>query len=193
MEQDIKPLPIFFQDVPEFFKEQYYRVLKQEKEVELKNETIKPTGKHSALFDLTIGNIVGTVPGTRDPHPLHASDTGANFSVSNGIAHCWRHSVSLNAIQFLVVESGYMSCQDAGTGHKTGGAGSSRVKGDYGAIFHAWLQAKKDNLIPKDDPIPTKAMAYIAYNHGLIPIEDKDKFLPIEVYNEVLRIVEEKY
>ena len=192
VEQDIKPLFISFEDVPDFFKEQYFKVSKQEK-VELKNETIRPTGEHSALFDLTISNIVGTVPGKRDPHPLHASDTGANFSVSNGISHCWRHSVSLNAIQFLVVESGYMSCQDAGTGHKNSGAGSSMVKGDYGAIFHAWLQAKKDNLIPKDDPIPTKAMAYIAYNHKLIPIENKDDFLPIEVYNEVLRIVEEKY
>ena len=188
---NISPNFISFDNLPKFFKEQVKKT-KEEKPI-LKTTTIMPKGKHSALFDLNIGNIVTTSPGRRDAHPLHASDTGANFSVSGDLAHCWRHLVSLNALQFLTVKSGYLSCQDAGSSHKGCGAGNSRVSGDEGAIFHAWIQAKKDNLIPKDDPMPTKAMIYIAKQEGLVPNTFNEPKLPTRIYNAVIGIVEAKY
>ncbi len=182
------PIDIRYEDLPDFFQEAAQKV--KDKPV-LKSETVKPLGKHSALFDLTINNIISIAPGRREPHPLHSSDTGMNFSLSGGLAHCWRHSVSLNPIQFLVVKSGYMSCLEAGTGHKNSGAGGSRIVGDKGAIFHAWIQAKKDGLIPNDDPIPVKAMYYIAKEHKLI--DGVFEILPVDIYNKVIQIVEEKY
>jgi len=179
---------ISYDELPKFFQETHK---KQNEVPKMKAKTIKPTGKHSALFDLKISDIVAIQPNRREPHPLHASDTGANFSISDDgeLAHCWRHFVSLNAIQFLVVKQGYMSCEDAGSGHK--GNNYSKVTGDDGAIFWAWYQAKKDGLIPKDDPMPTKAMKYIAKKHKLI---DKEyEMLPIEIYNKVIEIIEKEY
>jgi len=176
--------------LPSFF----LKKLKEEKErPQIKSTSIKPKGKHSALFDLTIRDIISIAPTKREPHPLHESDTGMNFSVSDNVAHCWRHNVSLNALQFLVVKSGYMSCLDAGTGHKGSNAGTSKIINDNGAIFYAWLEAKKCNLIPKNDPIPVKAMKYIAIKHNLIKKEYKGEILPNKIYNIVLKLVEERY
>jgi len=185
------PSIISYRSLPLFFKERYEYVKKQIP-AKIKSVAIKPNGKHSALFDLTIRNVVSSFPGKREPHPLHSSDTGMNFSVDGDLAHCWRHLVSLNPIQFLCVKSGYMSCQDAGTGHKGSGAGNSMITGDNGAIFHAWLEAKKCGLLPKDDPIPCKAMLYIAEENKLIESNYEGMLNPI-IYNKVLKIVEEKY
>jgi len=192
VKEEISPSIICYNDLPSFLKEQREKV-KERDSVQLNKETIKPTGKHSALFDLTINNVVNSIPkNSRKPHPLHSSDTGMNFSINGDLAHCWRHLVSLNPIQFLCVKSGYLSCQDAGTGHKGSGAGSSCVKGDDGAIFHAWLEAKKCGLLPKSDPLPVKAMLYIARENKLID-NDFEGILPSVIYNKVLNIVEGNY
>lgn len=179
---------ISYNDLPFFYIEQHEKVKEQEK-MQRKNETIKPTGKHSALFDLTITDIVAGKIGKRFPHPLHSSDTGMNFSISNGLGHCWRHNVSLNAIQFLCVESNYLSCQDAGTPHRHSGAGSSSIIGDDGSIFWAWRQAKLNRLIPLDDPVPIRAVKYIAKKHN---ISNNDKLTPFE-FNKALKIISEEY
>jgi len=139
------PIEIGYDELPQFFKDRKAEVEKQPKVVTTyQYKPIAGKGKRSALFELRMEDIVPISPGKREPHPLHSSDTGMNFSVSEGLGHCWRHLVSLNAIQFLAVKSGYCGCLDAGTGHSGSGAGESKIKGDYGAIFYAWLQAKKD-------------------------------------------------
>jgi len=188
---EYSPSTISYNDLPPFFKERYEYVKKQVP-AKIKSEPIKTNGKHSALFDLTIRNVVSSIPGKREPHPLHSSDTGMNFSIYGDLAHCWRHLVSLNSIQFLCVKSGYMSCQDAGTGHKGSGAGNSMITGDNGAIFYAWLEAKKCGLIPKDDSMPVRAMIYIAEQNKLIDSNFEGLLHPV-IYNKVLKIVEEKY
>ena len=86
-----------------------------------------------------------------------------------------------------------MSCQDAGTGHSGSGAGSSTIVGDEGAIFYAWKQAKQDGIIPKEDPIPVKAILYLARKHKLISENYERWKVPNRVYNQVLKILEEKY
>lgn len=191
IDKEKSPSFIKFDDLPFFFREQYAKNLAaNKKKVEIKTTTKLSDGNHSALFDLKIADIVTTSPGKREPHPLHDSDTGQNFSISSDgcLAHCWRHLVSLNALQFLTVKSGYMSCQDAGTPHK---GGASKI--DDGAIFYAWAEAKRSNLIPKEDPIPTKAMKFIARKHGLLDNPDSYDLLPKDVYSKVIRIVESDY
>ncbi len=200
VEGAMAPQYITYEQLPQIFLDAVQKP-KEEKRAELLNETVFASGKHSALFDLTIKDLVSVKADDRVGHPLHASDTSANFSIDSSkpdLAHCWRHSVSLNALQFLVVKSGYMGCAAAGTGHKNSGAGSSQVTNDDGAIFHGWLQAKKDKVIPEDDPLPVRGMYYIAKHHklcsdDLIPKRGGNKILPIKVYNEVLRIVEGDY
>jgi putative DNA primase/helicase len=186
------PITITYNDLPKFFKDAHEAVKQQEKPQQ-KTEPIKPTGQHSALFDLTVDNILPISPGRREPHPLHESDTGMNFSKSRALFHCWRHNVSLNPIQYLCVKAKYMTCLEAGTGHKNSGAGASKVTGDDGAIFWAWLQAKKDNLIPIDDKIPVKAMRYIAKKHKVVDDDFDCDFLSDLQINEVLDIVERDY
>jgi putative DNA primase/helicase len=203
VEKEIPATTITFDELPDVFK----RKVEEDKRIieERKNHAKIPyipqeSTRRSRLFDLTIENVVGHYdPKKRFEHPLHDSGTGMNFSVNRGLAHCWRHLVSLNAIQYLVVKSGYMSCDQAGTGHaKTGSP--SRVEGDDGAIFYAWLQAKKEGLIPQNDPIPINAILYIARKHevcdaNLIPKrgEFPSKKLPIGAYNKCLDIVERDY
>ncbi len=188
----IQPIEIKQKQLPKFFLDHKKKIQGREtKKIKLSNKTIKPSGKQSALFDLTITNIISEYGDYRKPHPLHSSDTGKNFSVEGELAHCWRHLVSLNALQFLVVKSGYMSCQDAGTSHINGGAGSSLVIGDEGAIFHAWRQAKLDGTIPQEDPIPIRAMKFIGQKH--LKLNSKDKIIPNEHFHRILKIVEDDY
>jgi len=189
------PRAITWNEIPKIFKDQARKDEQAMQKLQQKR-TAKPLileeGRtRSALFSLKMNNIVSSIPGRRDPHPLHESDTGQNFSISadGSLCTCWRHEVSLNAIQYLCVRSGYMSCQDAGTPHKSRGV--SKIRGDNGAIFHAWLQAKKDKLIPENDPIPVKAMQYIAKHHNLIHHETTS--LPTPIYNMVLKIVAKEY
>jgi len=203
IKDELTPCPIVFDEIPSIFKERIAFIEKQKKKVRTipKFEPKKASGNRSALFDLKISDLVSAKScSERFPHPLHASDTGGNFCVSGGLGHCWRHLVSLNAIQFLTVKSGYMSCLEAGTSHANGGAGNSQVSGDDGCIFWAWWQAKKDGVIPENDPIPLNAIHYIARKHKvcdpkLIPKRSDygKKMLPVTAYNKVIDIVERRY
>ena len=163
------PSMISYEQLPDFFK---YQKEATKNTIKQKTEPLQFKGKHSALFDLKMSDIFPVAPKKRSPHPLHASDTGMNFSVDKNLAHCWRHLVSLNPIQYLCVKAKYMTCLDAGTGHDGSGAGESKVKNDYGAIFWAWYQAKKDGLISEDDPLPLKARRYLVYKHDLVNINN---------------------
>ena len=171
---------------------------KEEVEEKIIREGIAPinvSNNCSALFKLKMSDILqGYKKDVRAPHPLHSSDTGMNFSINKDgiLANCWRHSVTLNAIQFLCVKNGYSSCQDGGVGHKNSGAGGSNIKGDLGAIFYAWIQAKKDGYIQISDPVPAKGLLYIAIKNKLINNNWAGK-LPPRVYNKVLKIIEVEY
>jgi P4 family phage/plasmid primase-like protien len=147
---EISPGILSFKDLPRFFKDQQEKNLEAVANVEITNlhKEFKGEGKYSDLFKLKVSDIVGALPSNkRVGHPLHESDTDSNFSLSKDgtIGHCWRHLVSLNAVQFLCVKAGYMSCQDAGTPHK--GAGVSKIKGDKKALEVAYNEAVKMGLI----------------------------------------------
>ena len=197
VEKHLAPVTITFNQLPDVFLEQ---VEKNKKNVERIKalpkrdfKTIKGNGKQSALFSLTIEDVITGKGDERFTHPLHASDSLANFSVSDNLAHCWRHLVSLNPIQYLCVEAGHMACEEAGSGHWNSDHGASWITGDDGAIFHAWRQAKLNGIIPMDDKIPTRAIHYIVIKHKLMDKIRTQKPLPYHIYREVIKIVERDY
>jgi putative DNA primase/helicase len=195
---ELSPSMIKLKDLPKFFHAQ----LKKEKEAIRKNKkkripNIKTNYPKSGsgtqttrMFNLTFEEILDVIPGARVHHPLHDSDTCSNFCIDaehTSLAHCWRHNTTMNVYQFLVIKSGYMTCCEAGVGHK--GKSPSQVKGDKGALFNAWYTAKKLGLLPKNDPIPYNAMTYIAEKHKL-PLNEKGN-MKISTHNKVIELLEE--
>lgn len=148
---ELPPRPMTFDDLPDFFKQKAredYENTARVKQTEERKE-YSGTGKYTELFKLKASDVVGWPSRTRSGHPLHDSDTDANFSINHEgtIATCWRHMVSLNAVQLLCIKAGYANCEDAGTPHM--GRGYSKIKGDKNALEAAYNQAVKDKLIPE--------------------------------------------
>ena len=193
------PAWITFDDLPQFFKDQYNKALEQQKENEEKRKNQQPrkaNGKRSALFDITAYDVVLREGGETEPNKrwgsiFHDSKTEANMSISRDgrYLHCWRHGVYHNGLSCLTVLSGYKTCMEAGAPHK-GTVGSSGV--DDGAIFHAWLYAKTHNYIPADDPIPVRALNHIAEKHLGYKVKPHER-LPWTIYLTTLKILEELY
>lgn len=148
IKDEFEPRELSYSDFPQFFKDAINKEHEQETEVLQKEErkTYPQGGKYDDLFNLKMKDIVGDIS-KNIAHPLHDSDTGSNFSMSNdgSICHCWRHMVSLNPVQYLCVKAGYMSCNDAGTPHK--GRGISKIRGDKKAYEVAYNEAVKLGLI----------------------------------------------
>jgi len=200
VEDKRSPAWIKFDEIPEVFR----KIVEENEQETKKRKTRKWTpqkkanGKQSALFNIEARDVVtceggDTKPSKRWGSLFHGSKTDANMSLSKqGLLQCWRHYVSHNGLQALVVLSGYMTCRQAGSPHKDSRAGPSAMIGDDGAIFHAWLYAKNNGYIPIDDPIPVRAMHYIAKKQGLHKPK-RDELLPKWVYKRVLEIVKEEY
>lgn len=156
---------ITLDELPDVFRETHEEVERQR--AELKNGDSasgqdRSKGQHP-LFEIEITDLVRhTDSSDRWESLFHGSDTGKNTCISQqGLLHCWRHNVSHNGYQAMVVFSGHLSCQEAGTPHEHSGAGPSRVKGDAEAMVNAWQWAKKNGHIGPDVRPPTPAMDWI--------------------------------
>lgn len=147
----VSPRSITFDECPRLFQDKEQENLAEESNILQKEEKRSyedKGGKYSDLFKLKVSDIVGFAPANkRMGHPLHESDTDANWSLSKDgcIGHCWRHMVSLNAVQYLCVKAGYRNCEDAGTPHK--GRGISKIRGDKKAYKIAYDEAVKMEVI----------------------------------------------
>jgi len=185
---------ITFEELPEVFKEAFKTVEDKQNKTkeEFIPEKINSNSNTSALFDLEISDMTGRGFSERDPHPLHNSETGANWSINGGVGHCWRHLVSLNALQFLCVEAGYLTCLESGSPHHNSSASQSEVTGNDKAIWVAWYHAKKNGYIPEDDPVPLRAMHYIARKHDIYDA-DSGELLPVDAYNKVIETIDGEY
>ncbi len=139
---------ISVENLPKIFRDDLRKEDEDNAKVKENDEMKEYTGKYSDLFKLKVSDILKTIPEKqRFGHPLHESDTDANFSLSNDgtLGHCWRHMVSLNAVQYLCVMAGYKQCQECGTPHK--GRGFSKIKGDKQALEIAYKKALELGLI----------------------------------------------
>lgn len=194
LEEARPPAWITYDELPEVFKKTREANKNRERKTGVSFDPVKAGGNHSALYTITAREVVlreggETNPGKRWASLFHGSTTDANMSLSTeGLLHCWRHCVSHNGLTALVALSGYMTCLEAGTPH---GGGQSRAAGDDGAIFHAWLYAKQQGHVPLDDPIPVRALRYIAMKHH--GWKGSDWKLPREVYRRALLTVKEAY
>jgi len=198
----IAPTTLTYSELPNFFRETHERKKEAPKRLPSTFNPKTVNREHSALFDITAEDVCRKEGGDTDTSTrwgsiFHDSDTDANMSLSNeGLLQCWRHSCSFNGLQALVVLSGYMDCNQAGSPHE-GVAGSSGMIGDNGAIFHAWKYAYEHGYLPKGDRIPTKALVYIAEKEFHYKAQKNSKgeylMLPTNVYREVLRVLKEKY
>lgn len=161
-----------------------------------KNKKVTTTGKNkSALWDLSMGDVVGHIPSGKDRFPslFHDSGTGKNTSVTDsGGLSCWRHLVTHTPLSALCVITGVADCLDAGQGHD-GGKSSCIDYGDGATVCRIWLHAKQQCMIPEDDQIPGSALAWYATEHKLCgPGDIVDGWkLPSDVYNKAIETLEE--
>ncbi|MBS3148049.1 bifunctional DNA primase/polymerase [Candidatus Woesearchaeota archaeon] len=159
------PTNITFDELPPVFRERHQENIELERTAPVPR-TYQKGGRKSAFYELTIRDVCSAgLKGGRVPHPLHGSEnTGKNWSVSGGLGHCWRHIVSLNAQQYLCVESGFLGCEDAGTPHN---GGRSRYEGNDEALYHAVKQAWHRGLCGKKDKVPYRVLQFIAMRDKL--------------------------
>jgi len=165
LRNETNPVFLTFDSLPAFFREKKAADNVSDAEVaqrEEKKTYVNKGGKYSELFKLKMSDVVDTIPSNkRVGHPLHESDTDANFSLSKdgNLGHCWRHLVALNPVQYLCVKAGYSNCLDAGTPHKAeenGGRKYSKIKGDKKALEVAYNEAVKMKLIKEWEQIETQ-------------------------------------
>lgn len=66
--------------------------------------------------------------------------------------------------------AGIASCERAGMPH--GGRSFGVDAQDGETVFKAWMYAKEHGMIPKDDPIPRKALVHYAISRGCCKKEE---------------------
>lgn len=146
----------------------------------------EPTSKHyrngtthTEDIDASVHNLYEIEPddvlpyldeGARVPHPVHGSDTGANFMKNddNETFTCWRHQYGrgdgcgLNATQYLAVEASGMDCDDVRRyWHR-----------DSSLHYKAWKKAVEEGIIKSFNP-PYRVVHGYAVDNELVDANDK--------------------
>ena len=149
-------------------------------------DAVDTDGDHSALFDLTIRDVTGLSEGYRGPNPLGHHGESENYCVllgDHGVLYDHKYKAAYNALTYLLVDAG----------ERRPASPNGRL--EDGEVFAAWRHAKREGCIPEDDPIPHRALQYVAREHDLM--EDGDLMdgwkLPREAYNAALATVRDEY
>ncbi len=202
IKSDVPVATITYQELPDVFKKSIedkrkagrakqaedakHKIRNQERLVNHKNDT----AHKSHLWDISLSDIIGSTPDRQRFSSLfHDSSTGMNTSVSNGLLHCWRHSVTHSPLSALAVDMGMITCSQ---GYSHGSGVSSLNLRDGETVFKLWVEAKRRGLISKDDPVPTSALTWYAVSAKLCTgneITDGWK-LPPEVYNKAIILLD---
>jgi len=198
-----------YDELPGVFRDHHEETEQAHTDADLKTELPdhNPTeagGDHSALFDISAQDVVRKEGGSTDTDDrwsalFHGSSTDANMSVSSqGLVQCWRHNVTHNGLQALVVLSDYSAgCERVGAPHKGSNAGQSCLQREDGAhIWEGWKYAKRNGYLPDDDPVPYNALRHLCRERDLcavseIPDPDSDDTIPASAYNNALRTIRE--
>jgi putative DNA primase/helicase len=171
----------------------------------------------SALYDIEASTVVeneheSTAVRDRWSSIFHGSDTDANMALTDrGLLQCWRHNVTHNGLQALVVlarteddegdEIGNTVCADVGSPHANSGGAPSSILGEDGAIWDAWHYAKQHDYLPDDDPVPYRAVLHLCREMKVAASEDipesydpeNDDRIPDYAYNSALSAIKNKY
>jgi len=196
---------ITYEELPDVYKQKHesetlaeieYRVEKEnQKEINENNENNEDSKNKSNLWTLTIQGLtkIKNKPTKRFPMfpDFHEdqSKTGGNASISAGLLHCWRHHVSHSAFTFLAVKAELYTCNDAGRKFKGHRFGATKTPEN---VYKVWLYAKKQGIIPDNDPAPAKALEYAAISlFNLCSKADlTDSWrLPPDIYNKTLDLI----
>lgn len=194
LKNSIKPSLITYEDFPTIFKTQIENTeshARQEVKKPKKNIRHHNTQKTSALFDLTISDVVGRVPSvSRFPSLFHASETGKNTSISKDTLTCWRHNVTHSPLSALAVMAGVETCQSAGYEHAASGAGTSSIDWTDGeTMFRIWIFARREGIIPKDDPMPMNASAWYKANREMLHKKDQHESDEEDIWSRIVAYV----
>lgn len=151
-------------------------------------ENADTSNNKSAIYEAKLGDVLDVKTGYRGDHPIqhHGNSHSGYFVVyeENGetFARDFKKGMNYNALTWLAVASGARH--------------PSRPEGklDDEETWEAWKFAKEQGYIPEDDPVPSRAMWYIARREELamsaeIPSSMDDPKLPKDVYNEVLNTI----
>lgn len=191
MEEAINPSEIDeYEEIKEKVAEQIeYR----EKQAQYSDVNKSGSGNRSAIYDLRITDVLPSQfskKGDRGPNPIqHIGDSRNYFSVTTHrgdlIAHDFKRNVTYNPITYVLCEIGERELDDP---H------GELTKKETWAM---WKWCKENNIIASEDPIPSKAIAYIAENEigGYTPSteEQKEGFVPYDVYVNVLKYIRDTY
>jgi len=149
-------------------------------------DAVDTDGNHSALFDLGIRDVTGLSWDYRGANPLgHHGESESYFVLleGHGVAYDHKYKAGYNALTYLLVDAG----------ERRPASPNGRLEDTE--VFAAWRHAKREGCIPDDDPIPHRALQYVAREHDLM--EDGDLMdgwkLPREAYNAALETVREEY
>ena len=153
---------------------------------------------YSALSKLTMFDVIQEAhpSNIRFKNPLHPGAEGNTAALADkDYLQCYSHSVTHTAWSALAVLAGVTDCESAGQEFKTSTAGASSLDyGDGRTLFKMWAYAKRDGMIPKDDPIPTPAVVWYAVDKGICKhdeIVDGWK-LPAGAYSQTIALIEDK-
>ncbi|WP_227376361.1 hypothetical protein [Haladaptatus halobius] len=149
-------------------------------------DAVDTDGDHSALFDLGIQDVTGISWDYRGPNPLGHHGESENYFVllkEHGVAYDHKYKAAYNALTYLLVDAG----------ERRPASPNGRL--EDAEVFAAWRYAKREGVIPEDDPIPHRALQYVAREHGLADTEDLvDGWkLPCQAYNGALASVRDEY
>jgi hypothetical protein len=141
---------------------------------------------HSALFDLDIQDASGLDADYRGASPLgHHGESEKYFVVieKRDVAYDHKYKAAYTPLTYLLADAGERSPDDP----------NGRLSDEE--IFVAWRHAKRERIIPTDDPIPRRALRHIAVDHGHCErdeIEDGWK-LPRDAYDDALDTLTDEY
>ena len=155
------------------------------------------SGGRNALYDLTLPEVVGKPWGYRGKNPLgdHGdSDDYFSMDPDKGVKD-FKYGVSYSPLSYLLCRAGERRPSDPN------GELSKREH------FMAWLQARRDNLISEDAPVPRNGLFWVAFDEGLATSNDVEfvtrttrdgteythRELPADAYNAALEVIENKY
>lgn len=141
---------------------------------------------HSALFDLDIRDASGLDADYRGPSPLgHHGESETYFVVidERDVAYDHKYKAAYNALTYLLADAG----------ERPPDSPNGRL--DDAEVFAAWRHAKREGILPDDDPIPRRALRHIAVDHGHCESSDiQDGWkLPRDAHDDALSTLEEEY